>query len=258
MSKSIGRLAGKVALVSGGASGIGAAHVRIFASEGAQVVFGDLQTELGERLAEEVRDTEAVRDAGGDAMFVPLDVTNEDDWKTAVDAAVSRYGKLTTLVNNAGIYHPGGIETETRDGWEQMVAVNQTGVWLGMRAAMPELLKSGNAAIVNISSLFGLIGSPGSISYHATKGAVRLMTKSAALEYVKRGVRANSIHPGQIQTPILGNVPPERDADIKRAIPSGERGRPEDIAYGSLYLCSDEAAYVTGIELPIDAGWSAA
>lgn len=247
-----GRLAGKVALISGGASGIGAGHVRVFAREGAKVVVGDLQEELGRRVAEEACA------AGGEAIFVELDVTSEESWKAAVATAVERFGKLTTLINNAGIFHPGGVESETREGWDRMVAINQTGVWLGMRCAMPELVKSGNAAIVNISSLYGLIGSPGNIAYHATKGAVRIMSKSAALEYVKQGVRVNSIHPGQIQTPILANLTPEQDAAIKAAIPMGKIGEPEDIAHGSLYLCSDEAKYVTGIELPIDAGWSAA
>ena len=126
-----------------------------------------------------------------------------------------------------------------------------------MKAAMPELLKTGNASIVNISSLFGIIGSPGSFSYHATKAAVRLMSKSAGLEYAKRGVRVNSIHPGQIQTPILGDITPEMDRAIKAAIPMGRVGDPEDIAYGSLYLCSDEAKYVTAIEMVIDGGWGA-
>lgn len=247
----MGRLDGKVALISGGASGIGAAHVQVFAREGAKVVAGDVQRELGEQVAGEVRN------AGGEVTFVPLDVTDEVSWQAAVRTALDRYGALTTLINNAGIFHPGGVETETREGWDRMVAVNQTGVWLGMRAALPALRQSGNGAIVNISSLYGLVGSPGNISYHATKAAVRLMSKSAALEYVKQGVRVNSIHPGQIETPILGNLTPEQDAAIKAQIPIGRMGRPEDIAYGSLYLCSDEAAYVTGIELPIDAGWSA-
>lgn len=247
-----GRLEGKVALVSGGASGIGAAHVRVFAREGAQVIAADLQDAMGEEVCEQVRA------AGGEASFVHLDVTDAASWEHAVATAVERYGCLTTLINNAGIFHPGGIETETEAGWAKMIAVNQTGVFLGMRLAMPELKKTGNAAIVNISSLYGLIGSPGNISYHATKGAVRIMSKSAALEYVKEGVRVNSVHPGQIRTPILANLTPEQDAAIKQAIPMGRMGDPEDIAHGSLYLCSDEAKYVTGIELPIDAGWSAA
>jgi NAD(P)-dependent dehydrogenase (short-subunit alcohol dehydrogenase family) len=245
------RLDGKVALISGGASGIGAGHARVFAREGCKVVIGDLQADLGAQVVA------LVQAAGGQAAFVSLDVTQEESWRKAVAFAVSTFGKLTTLVNNAGIYHGGGVEDETQAGWDKMIAVNQTGVWLGMKAAMPELLKTGNASIVNISSLYGIIGSPGSLSYHASKAAVRIMSKSAALEYVKRGVRVNSVHPGQIQTPILGDLTPELDAAIKAAIPMGHMGVPEDIAHGSLYLASDEAQYVTGIELVIDGGWSA-
>lgn len=246
-----GRLAGKVALISGGASGIGAAHVRVFAAEGAKVVSGDIQEEQGRAVVEA-----AVRN-GGEAIFVRLDVTKEADWAGAVNTAVSRFGKLTTLINNAGIYWPQGVEAETVDGWNKMVAVNQTGVWLGMKAAIPAMRNAGGGAIVNISSLYGLIGSPSSIAYHATKGAVRLMTKAAALEYARQGIRANSIHPGQIDTPILAGLTPEQDAQIKAMTPLGRMGRPEEIAYGSLYLCSDEAAFVTGAELVIDGGWFA-
>ena len=246
-----GRLDGKVALVSGGASGIGAAHARVFAAEGAKLVAGDLQEEKGRAVVE------AVNASGGEAVFVHLDVTRQADWERAVGEAVSRFGKLTTLINNAGIYWPRGTEEETLEGWNTMISVNQTGVWLGMKAAVPAMREAGGGAIVNISSLYGLIGSPGSITYHATKGAVRLMTKSAALEYVKVGIRVNSIHPGQIDTPILSGLTPEQNEQIKAATPMGRLGRPEEIAYGSLYLCSDEAAYTTGAELVIDGGWFA-
>ena len=184
-------------------------------------------------------------------------MTSEESWKAAVARAVSEFGGLTTLVNNAGIFHPGGVVTETREGWDRMIAVNQTGVFLGMRTAAPELLKSGNAAIVNISSLYGLIGSPDALSYHASKAAVRVMSKGAALEFAKQGIRVNTIFPGQIRTPILGDITPEQDAAIKASIPMGNVGEPEDIAYGSLYLASDEAKYVTGAELWIDGGWYA-
>ena len=246
-----GRLDGKVALVSGGASGIGAAHVRVFAAEGAKVIAGDLQEDKGRAVVE------AVNKNGAEAVFVGLDVARQEDWSRAVEEAVSRFGKLTTLINNAGIYWPRGTEEETLEGWNTMIAVNQTGVWLGMKAAVAAMREAGGGAIVNISSLYGLIGSPGSISYHATKGAVRLMTKSAALEYVKQGIRVNSIHPGQIDTPILSGLTPEQNEQIKAATPMGRLGRPEEIAYGSLYLCSDEAAYTTGAELVIDGGWFA-
>lgn len=246
-----GRLAGKVALISGGASGIGAAHVRVFAAEGAKVVAGDIQEAQGKAVVETVKKN------GGEVVFVRLDVTKEADWANAVKEAVSHFGKLTMLINNAGIYWPQGIEAETMDGWNKMVAVNQTGVWLGMKTAVPAMRNAGGGAIVNISSLYGLIGSPSSITYHATKGAVRLMTKAAALEYARQGIRANSIHPGQIDTPILAGLTPEQNEQIKAATPLGRMGRPEEIAYGSLYLCSDEAAFVTGVELVIDGGWFA-
>ena len=245
------RLSGKVALISGGASGIGAAHAEVFAAEGAQVVIGDLQEQLGRSVAENIQNS------GGQAEFLHLDVTVEEAWKNAVQKTVGMYGKLTTLVNNAGVYWPAGIEAEEREKWDKMLAVNQTGVWLGMKTAMPALRDSGNSSVVNISSLYGLIGSPGSIAYHASKGAVRLMSKAAALEYARQGIRVNSIHPGQIDTPILAGLTPEQDAQIKEATPLGRIGRPEEIAYGSLYLCSDEASFTTGIELVIDGGWFA-
>ncbi len=247
-----GRLAGKTALISGGASGLGAAQATLFAREGAQVVIGDLQDALG---AETVA---AIAAEGGDARFVRLDVTDLDSWQAAVAFTLAAFGRLTTLVNNAGIFHPGGVETETVAGWQKMIAVNQTGVFLGMKAAVPALLETGNAAIVNISSLYGLIGSPNAVSYHASKAAVRVMSKGAALEFAKRGIRVNTIFPGQIRTPILGDITPEQDAAIKASIPMGDVGDPMDIAYGSLYLASDEARYVSGAELWIDGAWYAA
>ncbi|MCB2075530.1 MAG: glucose 1-dehydrogenase [Novosphingobium sp.] len=246
------RLAGKIALISGGASGLGAAQATLYAREGARVFIGDLQEELGAQTVD------AIRAEGGEARFVRLDVTDAASWQAAVSQVVSEFGGLTTLVNNAGIFHPGGVEAETEQGWSQMIAVNQTGVFLGMKTAVPELLKSGNAAIVNISSLFGLIGSPDAISYHASKAAVRVMSKGAALEFAKRGIRVNTIFPGQIRTPILADITPEQDAAIKAGIPMGDVGDPMDIAHGSLYLASDEAKYVSGAELWIDGGWYAA
>lgn len=246
------RLAGKVALISGGASGIGEGQAILFASEGAKVLVGDLQETLGEKVVEKIRAD------GGEAKFTRLDVTDLESWKAAVGESVATFGKLTTLVNNAGIFHPGGIVTETPEGWSKMIAVNQTGVFYGMKAAAPELLKAGNAAIINISSLYGLIGSPDAISYHASKAAVRVMSKGAALEFARQGIRVNTIFPGQIKTPILGDITPEQDAAIKAGIPMGDTGLPIDIAYGALYLASDEARYVSGAELWIDGGWYAA
>jgi NAD(P)-dependent dehydrogenase (short-subunit alcohol dehydrogenase family) len=246
------RLDGKVALISGAASGLGEAQAILYAREGAKVVLGDIQDALGPKVVERIAGE------GGEAVYARLDVTDAASWAAAVKLAVDTYGKLTTLVNNAGIFHPGGVETETAEGWAKMIAVNQTGPFLGMKAAAPELLKAGNAAIVNISSLYGLIGSPDAISYHASKAAVRVMSKGAALEFARRGIRVNTIFPGQIRTPILGDITPEQDAAIKASIPMGEVGEPMDIAYGSLFLASDEAKYVSGAELWIDGAWYAA
>jgi 2,5-dichloro-2,5-cyclohexadiene-1,4-diol dehydrogenase 2 len=245
------RLGGKVALISGAASGLGEAQAMLFAREGAKVMLGDIQDDNGEKVAG------AIRDAGGEARYTRLDVTSLDSWAAAVALTVETFGKLTTLVNNAGIFHPGGIIDETPEGWAKMIAVNQTGPFYGMKAAMPALLNTGNAAVVNISSLFGIVGSPAAISYHASKAAVRLMSKGAALEFAKKGVRVNTIFPGQIRTPILGDITPEQDAAIKAVIPMGFTGEPSDIAHGSLFLASDEAKYISGAELCIDGAWSA-
>jgi 2,5-dichloro-2,5-cyclohexadiene-1,4-diol dehydrogenase 2 len=246
-----GRLEGKVALISGGASGIGEAQAMLYAREGAMVLIGDLQESLGAAVVAKIVE------AGGNAALTRLDVTDLGSWQAAVALTVATFGKLTTLVNNAGIFHPGGILDESPEGWARMVAVNQTGVFYGMKAAAPELVKAGKASIVNISSLYGLIGSPGAISYHASKAAVRVMGKGAALEFVKQGVRVNTIFPGQIRTPILGDITPEQDAAIKASIPMGEVGEPMDVAHASLFLASDEARYITGAELWVDGGWYA-
>lgn len=246
-----GRLTGKTALISGGASGLGEAQAILFAREGASVVVGDIQNDKGAHVVA------AIQKEGGTAAFVTLDVTDAQSWDQAVGEVISRFGKLTTLVNNAGIFHPGGIVDETREGWDRMVAINQTGVFLGMKAGAAALQETGNAAIVNISSLFGLIGSPGAISYHASKAAVRVMGKAGALEFAKKGIRVNTIFPGQIRTPILGDITPEQDKAIKAAIPMGDTGDPMDVAYGSLYFASDEAKYVSGAELWIDGAWYA-
>lgn len=246
-----GRLDGKSALISGGASGLGEAQAILYAREGASVLIGDVQAEKGESVVA------AITSEGGKAAFIHLDVTDADNWDKAVADVVARFGKLTTLVNNAGIFHPGGIVDETREGWDRMIAINQTAVFLGMKAATPALLATGNAAIVNISSLYGLIGSPNAISYHASKAAVRIMGKAGALEFAKQGIRVNTIFPGQIKTPILGDITPEQDAAIKASIPMGVVGDPMDIAYASLYLASDEAKYVSGAELWVDGAWYA-
>lgn len=255
----VGRLEGKVALISGGASGIGAAHARVFAAEGAKVLIGDIQDEMGQGVADGI----GVTNSGGQAAYTHLDVTSEKSWAEAVNKAVNMYGRLTTLINNAGIAIIGGVGAQSQEGWDKTIAVNQSGVWYGMKTAIPEMLKAGGGAVVNISSVYGIIGSPDMIAYHASKGAVRLMSKAAALEYAGQGIRVNSVHPGIINTPIMKSAltsGPEAELfmdSIKGRTPLGRFGKPEEIAYGSLYLCSDEAAFVTGAELVIDGGWTA-
>jgi len=242
---------GKVVLITGAASGIGAGHARVFGAAGVHVVGADIQAEQGEAVMQEVRD------AGGEASFVELDVTSKAGWDAAVAHAKQVFGRLDYLINNAGIYLPGSVIEETPESWQRMIDINQTGVLYGMQAALPVMLEAGGGAIVNISSLYGIIGSPGSVSYHATKGAVRLMTKAAALEHVQDNIRVNSIHPGQIDTPILANLTPEADAAIKARIPMGRLGTPAEVARVSLFLCSDMASYITGEEVRVDGGWCA-
>jgi NAD(P)-dependent dehydrogenase (short-subunit alcohol dehydrogenase family) len=245
------RLDGKVVLITGAARGIGEAHARLFAAEGADVVLADVRRDLGAPLAKDIEVQ------GGRAIYVDLDVTRSEQWESAVKTAVSRYGKLTSLVNNAAIYSDKGLECTPPDLWSKILHTNLDGQWLGMRAAMPELLKNKGAAIVNVCSLFGNIGVPGSTAYQASKGGVRLLTKSVAMEYAKRGVRVNSVHPGSINTDFAtGVVTDEKLNEMRTQIPMGRPGESIEVAYGSLYLCSDEASYLTGTELIIDGGWS--
>ena len=245
------RLAGKVAIITGGASGIGEGHALLFAREGAKVVISDIQEDLGANVVA------AIKAEGGEAIFVRQDVTSEADWTNLIKATIDQYGELTTLVNNAGVANLEGVEDETLEGFNRVVAICQTGVWLGMKAAMPELKKSGNGAIVNISSLYGIMGTPSMVAYHGAKGAVRLMTKSAGLEYAKQGVRINSVHPGIIKTPLAGTLSDEYIKMITEVTPMGRMGEPADIATMSLFLCSDEANFITASEFVVDGGWGA-
>ena len=246
-----GRLSGKVALITGGAAGMGAAFVRVFAAEGAKVVAADIQDELGLKVAD------SVNRAGGEALYIHLDTSQQQDWSIAVAETVRRFGKLTTLCNVAGIYRTEGTETETLEGWQQLIAINQTGVWLGMKAAIAEMKKAGGGAIVNISSVAGLSARPMAIAYHAAKAAVHLMSKVAALEYAQDGIRVNSIHPGFTMTSTASALPEDVKKSLADPVPLRRAATAEEIAYGALYLCSDEAAIVTGTELVIDGGLSA-
>ena len=248
------RLEGKVALISGGARGQGAAEAKLFAKEGARVVFGDILDQQGRQVEAEVLEMD------GEAVYLHLDVTSEEHWQAAVATAVGRFGKLDILVNNAGVVSWGVLEDTTSEEWDRVMDINAKGVFLGTKAAIPEMRRAGGGSIVNISSISGLIGQE-SIQpvYNASKGAVRLLTKSTAIQYAKEGIRANSIHPEIIETP--GTAARLTDEAYRQnrmeSIPLGRLGKPEDVAYGALYLASEESSFVTGSELVIDGGWTA-
>ena len=248
----MGRLDGKVAIISGGARGQGEVEAKLFVQEGAKVVFGDILDEEGKQVEA------AIRQAGGEATYVHLDVTQEADWQQAVATAVSTYGKLDILVNNAGILRRDGIEETTKELWDTVLAVNATGVFLGTKYAIPEMRKAGGGSIVNISSISGMVALGGP-AYNASKGAVRVFTKVTAVHHADDNIRCNSIHPGPVRTPMTESTysDPEMLERRLRDMPLGRLGTSEDIAYGVLYLASDEAAYVTGAELVIDGGYTA-
>ena len=248
-----GRVEGKVAVVTGGAGGIGAATARLLAREGAAVVIGDLLEEQGRAVEAQIAD------AGGHALFVPMDVTSENDWRRAIQAAVAAYGKLDILVNNAGISGRNTVEETSVELWDRVMAVNAKGVFLGTKLAIPEMRKAGGGSIINLSSIWGLVGSDSSTAYHSAKGAVRIFTKAAAVQYAKEGIRVNSVHPGFVDSPMtIGYhaLPGVRETRVA-ATPLGRMGTPEDIASGILYLASDESSFVTGSELVIDGGMTA-
>ena len=251
----MGRLDGKVALISGGARGQGATEARMFAKEGAKVVFGDILDEDGKKVEAEINE------AGGEATYIHLDVTSSDDWLRAVEMAESKYGKLDVLVNNAGIYMRKSIEDTTEEDWDRIMDVNTKGVFLGTKQAIPAMRRAGGGSIVNISSTAGLVGgTTGIAAYNASKGAVRLFTKATAVQHAKDGIRCNSIHPGGVDTPMIQDFLAEQASRGDRPgsrNPLGRIGTTEDIAYGVIYLSSDESSFVTGSELVIDGGSTA-
>lgn len=233
--------------------GFGGATARLFVKEGAKVVLTDIKDDIGERTAAQIREN------GGDAIFVRLDVTQEQDWIDAIQATVSRYGRLDVLVNNAGTSVRVTVEETTLEMWDTQMDVHAKGVFLGTKHAIPEMRKIGGGSIINISSIYGLVGSPTVTPYHAAKGAVRLFTKAAAIQYAKDNIRVNSVHPGYAETPLTWDYfqqPDNRDWLLGR-IPMGRLGRAEDLAPAILYLASDESAFVTGSELVVDGGVTA-
>ena len=247
------RLEGKVAIISGGARGMGAVEARLFVQEGAKVVIGDILEEEGRRTVQDINET------GGRALFERLDVTMEGDWRRVVEQTVGHFGGLDILVNNAGILHWASVEGTTLENWNRVMDVNSVGVFLGTKAVIPSMKRYGGGSIVNISSISGLGGGTNHAAYQASKGAVRQFTKATAIEYAKDGIRANSVHPGPIETDMLADMlaDPEFRRERSAIIPLVRIGTAEDVAYGVLYLASEESSYVTGAELVIDGGWMA-
>jgi NAD(P)-dependent dehydrogenase (short-subunit alcohol dehydrogenase family) len=245
------RLEGKVALITGGASGMGQSEAIIFAKEGAKVVVADVLEEEGRRVADGL---------GGAGRFALLDVTSESAWQEAIAATRRHFGRLDVLVNNAGISGTFDPDTLSTSAWDRLMDVNAKGVFLGMKHAIPVMEQAGGGAIVNISSVSGFVGQKGiHMAYNASKGAVRLMTKSAAVQYARSGIRVNSVHPGVL--PAMRTSKATADPAFREkmlaGVPMRREGRVEEVAYAVLFLASDEASYITGTELVVDGGWLA-
>ncbi|AIY18964.1 SDR family oxidoreductase [Pimelobacter simplex] len=235
------RLKDKVAVVTGGAVGIGLATARLFAEEGATVVVADL-----EKPEQEV---------DGPALeYAELDVTDETAWQRVVDEVVARHGRIDVLVNNAGVIDYAAIDAVTPEAWERVVGVDQTGVFLGMRAVLGPMLAQGAGSIINLSSAWGVVGSEGVAAYQAAKGGVRGLTRNGAVTYARDGVRVNTVIPGWVTTPLTDAQPAEKNAEVIALTPLGFGAEPRDIAWGCVYLASDESRFVTGSELVIDGG----
>jgi NAD(P)-dependent dehydrogenase (short-subunit alcohol dehydrogenase family) len=251
------RLANKIAIVSGAASGMGAATARRFAREGAKVVIADQLEAEGRKVADEIN---AANTPGGEAIFMRLDVTDEANWKQVVDETVRRYGRLDILVNNAGISGSAVTDMLDTDAWDKLMAVNSRGVFLGTKHAVLAMKTSGGGSIVNLSSISGNTGQTMThMGYNASKGAVRTLTKSTAVQFGRDGIRANSVHPG-LMPPMRtsgATADPAVRAKMLQAVPLRRAGEVDEVANAILFLASDEASYVTGAELYVDGGYLA-
>ena len=252
------RVKNKVALITGGGLGLGRASALMLAREGARVIVTDVREKEGAETAD------AIVSAGGEAMFLRHDVAKEDDWRSVTAATVKRFGGFDILVNNAGVAQAGNVESTTLEEWRWLMSINLDGVFLGVKHAVGAMKKKGGS-IINLSSIEGLIGDPNLAAYDASKGGVRLLTKSAALYCARAGykIRVNSVHPGYIWTPMVEGFlagqsgPAKAKADVAALHPLGHIGEPDDIAYGIVYLASEESKFVTGAELVIDGGYTA-
>ncbi len=248
------RLDGKVALITGGASGMGASMARVFAGEGAKVAVADMLDDEGKKIVDEI-----IR-ANGAAIFQKLDVTSESEWQAAIAATLAAFGKLDILINDAGISGSAVDDLFDTAAWQRLMAVNATGVFLGMKFAIPAMQKAGGGSIVNISSISGVTGQRGiHVGYNASKGAVRTLTKAAAVQHGRDNIRVNSVHPG-LMPPMRTSgrtADPAVRAKMLEGVPLGRAGRVEEVANAALFLASDEASYITGTELYVDGGFLA-
>jgi cyclopentanol dehydrogenase len=248
------RLKGKVALITGGARGQGAAEAKLFAKEGAKVVITDILDNEGKKTEAEITET------GGKCLYMHHDVTNSKDWETIVSKTVEHFGKIDILLNNAGIAVWGTNDDTSEEIWDSVMDVNAKGVFLGTKHVIPEMKKNGSGSIINVSSISGIIGQPAiQPVYNASKGAVRIFTKSTAVQYGKYGIRANSIHPGGVDTDMIAHLTEddERQQRIKETVPLQRIADPIEIAYGALFLASDESSFMTGSEMVMDGGVTA-
>lgn len=249
----MGRVQDKVCLITGAALGMGREHALLLAEQGARLILTDINTEAGEKTAQEVKD------AGGEAIFIKHDAGSEQEWQQVVDAGVQHFGQIDVLCNNAGILILKSIQETTTADWDFTQSVNTRGVFYGVKYVLPAMQKAGGGSIINISSIYGLVGAPSASAYQASKGAVRLLTKSAAVEYAEYNIRVNSIHPGVIATNMTKDMITD-EAATEALLGSAiirRPAQPKEISWGVLFLASDESSYMTGSELVIDGGYTA-
>ncbi|MDD3234903.1 MAG: glucose 1-dehydrogenase [Candidatus Cloacimonetes bacterium] len=245
------RLEHKVALITGAAMGMGETEARLFAEHGASLIITDINKGELDKIAQELIDK------GTKVLSLKHDVSSEQDWIRVATEAEKAFGKIDILVNNAGVLSSAGVEATSLNEWNKVISVNQTGTWLGMKYIVPLMRKAGGGSIVNISSIYGLIGSGTSAAYQASKGAVRILSKTAAMEYAPEHIRVNTIFPGAIDTPMVSTaITDEALKGLLSLVPLNRIGKPLEIAFGVLYFASDESSYTTGAELVIDGGWT--
>lgn len=248
-----GRLKGKVAIVTGAAKGMGKAEAELFAKEGAKVVVADVLEDEAKQVADNLNKN------GYEAMACKLDVSKSEEWKKVVDTVLEKWGKVDVLVNNAGILSLAGVEDATEEEWDRVMNINAKSQFLGMKYVLPAMKKAGKGSIINISSIYGIIGTGTAAAYHASKGASRLLTKTAAAEFAKYNIRVNSIHPGVIRTPMTDDLLKDENAakGLLGTTVLGRPAEPEEVANGALFLASDESSFMTGSEVVIDGGYTA-